>query len=376
MIKVTIIVPVYNVEIYLNKCLNSVVNQTLKDIEIIIINDGSTDNSLSICKEYAKNDDRIILIDQLNGGYGKAVNVGIEAAKGEYIGIVEPDDFIELNMYETLYDKTEIKKFNIIRAQYYHYYSSNAINKTSFINSIINQDEEIRPFEWNKQDIFYHPSSIWSAIYNKDFLNKNNIRLVETKGAGFQDLPFYIETLFAAESIYLVLDYLYYYRQTNPNSSINLKSINKCYLIFNLYSLLVERLKCAYAEKYSKYTYIINNIFVLSINWNISGKITKQYILKLAKITQNFVKTHNLNKHITVYNGNFRTSVCHSATEERYSIVVLLEQNFNKFLIKFVLWPFISKNSKYLIASSLTNLKDLVCIPIKLIFSLITLVKP
>ena len=102
--KVSVIIPVYNVENYLRQCLDSVVNQTLSDIEIICVDDGSTDNSGKILDEYATKDSRIKVIHKENGGYGKAMNVGLDNAIGEYIGIVEPDDYIALDMYETLYN--------------------------------------------------------------------------------------------------------------------------------------------------------------------------------------------------------------------------------------------------------------------------------
>ena len=105
--KVSVIIPVYNVEEYLEECMESVIHQTLKEIEILCVNDGSTDHSLQILEQYAKKDDRIRIISQKNGGYGKAMNQGLDAASGEYIGIVEPDDYVPLNMYEDLYRKAK-----------------------------------------------------------------------------------------------------------------------------------------------------------------------------------------------------------------------------------------------------------------------------
>ena len=103
MAKVSIIVPTYNVEQYLPECMESIVGQTLKDLEIICVNDGSTDSSLDILKKYAAADDRIIIIDKKNEGYGRAMNDGLDRATGEYVGIVEPDDYVDLHMYEDLY---------------------------------------------------------------------------------------------------------------------------------------------------------------------------------------------------------------------------------------------------------------------------------
>ena len=99
---VSILVPCYNVEKYIHQCMDSIISQTLKDIEIICINDGSKDNTLSILKEYADKDKRIVIIDKSNSGYGDSMNQGLKKANGEYIGIVESDDFVEPNMFETL----------------------------------------------------------------------------------------------------------------------------------------------------------------------------------------------------------------------------------------------------------------------------------
>jgi glycosyltransferase involved in cell wall biosynthesis len=102
--KVSIIVPIYNVEKYLRECLDSIVKQTLKDIEIVCVNDGSTDSSLDIIKEYAEKDERVKYIDKPNSGYGISMNQGLDKAQGEYIGIVESDDFIKPEMFEELYN--------------------------------------------------------------------------------------------------------------------------------------------------------------------------------------------------------------------------------------------------------------------------------
>ena len=97
---ISIIVPVYNVEKYLERCLDSILSQTFSDFELILVNDGSTDHSLEICRSYAEKDERILLIDQENRGLSAARNAGIAVAKGEYLGFVDSDDYIAQNMYE------------------------------------------------------------------------------------------------------------------------------------------------------------------------------------------------------------------------------------------------------------------------------------
>lgn len=112
--KISVLVPCYNVEKYLDECLISIANQTLSDIEIICINDGSTDGTLNVIKKYAKADKRFVVIDKENEGYGKTMNRGLDAATGEYVAIVESDDWIEPHAFETLYKgaKKEQSRFS------------------------------------------------------------------------------------------------------------------------------------------------------------------------------------------------------------------------------------------------------------------------
>ena len=121
MVKVSIIVPTYNVEQYLAECMDSITGQTLRELEIICVNDGSTDGSLNILKKYAASDDRIIIIDKKNEGYGRAMNDGLDRASGEYVGIVEPDDYVDLHMYEDLYCIAKEKNLDIIKADFYRF---------------------------------------------------------------------------------------------------------------------------------------------------------------------------------------------------------------------------------------------------------------
>lgn len=133
MSKVSVIIPVYNTEKFLRKCLDSVCNQTLQDIEIICINDCSTDGSLEILREYAGKDNRIKLIELFeNGGAAKARNIGIDIAHGEYIGFVDSDDFVDLDFYEKLYNKAVETGADAVKGVYK--YSENG-----FIELSINQ---------------------------------------------------------------------------------------------------------------------------------------------------------------------------------------------------------------------------------------------
>ena len=122
--KISVLVPIYNVEKYLRECLDSLLNQTLVDVEFILINDGSKDNSLEIMKEYQSKDARFKIIDKENTGYGSSMNKGLDLASGEYIGIVESDDFIKKRMFEDLYNIAVKNDADMVKSDYFYYYTA------------------------------------------------------------------------------------------------------------------------------------------------------------------------------------------------------------------------------------------------------------
>lgn len=220
---ISVIIPIYNVEKYVYKCVESVAEQTLHGIEIICVNDGSKDNSLEVLKEIAAKYDNIKIIDKANEGYGKAINTGLDAAVGDYIGIVESDDFAAKDMFETLYELSENGTVDVIKANFWDYYER--LGKVP--EAIVNRERTStlildKPFtlKENPEISWGHPS-VWSAIYRRQFLLDNNIRMIEAKGGGWVDNPFFYETLAKAESIMWTNKPVYYYRKTNENSSSN-----------------------------------------------------------------------------------------------------------------------------------------------------------
>ncbi len=236
---VSVIIPIYNVEKYLRKCLDSVINQTLKDIEIICINDGSTDSSGTILDEYAQKDTRIRVVHKNNEGYGKSMNLGLSIANGEYIGIVEPDDFIDTGMYEKLYTMSQNRYPEIVKSNFYKFdeISTWKINKFSnVIETSIYKNIEIPQFVTNG-----HPC-IWTAIYKKDFLDKYSIRFSETPGAAFQDVGFNVKTWLNSASIAITEDAYYNYRADNMESSVN-KGSKMAFITLKEYSLLYDYIK-------------------------------------------------------------------------------------------------------------------------------------
>lgn len=225
---VSILVPICNVEKFLDKCLSSLANQTLKNIEIICINDGSKDNSLDIIKGYADKDSRFRIIDKRNSGYGDSMNRGLELAVGEYIGIVESDDFASPDMFENLYKVAISKDADIVRSNYFLYWTNkpeirHEITDFTHFNELFNCSE--RP------EILRFAPAIWSAIYKREFLIRNKISFLPTPGASYQDTSFFIKTIVAADKIYFLNECYLHYRQDNTNSSVKQCQLNKALLV-------------------------------------------------------------------------------------------------------------------------------------------------
>jgi glycosyltransferase involved in cell wall biosynthesis len=208
---VSIIVPIYNTERYLRRCLDSIVTQTLSDIEIILLNDGSKDGSLAIMKEYAKKDGRVQIMDKPNEGYGKTMNRGIDAASGKYVGIVESDDWIEADMYETLYKIARDNDVEVVKSRYVFFDDKTGASKpTKDTFSACDVEQVINPRRC--PGVFYVSPSIWSAIYRRDFLNENEIRFLESPGASYQDTGFNFKVWAMADRVWLTQKPLLHYR--------------------------------------------------------------------------------------------------------------------------------------------------------------------
>ena len=226
--KLSVILPIYNAEPYLRECLESIRQQTLADIEVLCVNDGSTDNSLAVINEFVREDGRFVALDKPNGGYGHSLNYGLKHACGEYVSIIEPDDFIDSRMYEDLYQfaYTDGKTADVVKGSYWLYYDGRDGYPEELRTPNLAMYMRNTPCAFSLEEyteVFCHHPSIWSAIYRRSFLEENGIRFVEPKGAGWADNPFLAETLISASRIVWVPKPYYYYRQTNTGASSFLK---------------------------------------------------------------------------------------------------------------------------------------------------------
>ena len=222
MAKVSVIVPFHNVEKYISKCLTSLIYQSLDDIEIICINDASTDDSKNIVQHYIENDKRIILLNVENmSGQSYARNLGLEVASGEYIGFVDADDWVELDMFEKMYNKAKSADSDITmcQAQLYDdkeqtfytndYYSLKSLEKYG--------DNVFNPYE-TKDEILNINVVLWNKIYKREFLQ--NISVKFQNGYIYEDLPFFFETYLKAQRINILWEAPYYYRQNRQFSTM------------------------------------------------------------------------------------------------------------------------------------------------------------
>ena len=227
MVKVSIVVPVYNVEKYLAQCLNSLCKQTMKEIEIICVDDGSKDSSPNIIKKFQQKDNRVRCVSKQNSGYGNTMNMGMDAAEGEYIAIAESDDYIEPNTCEVLYGVAKQFDLDLVKSDYYEFYGDSGKSKyiqtcsePSFYNKLIGYKKDDVVFEFRM--------NTWTGLYRTEFLRKNNIRHNETPGASYQDNGFWFQTVSLASRMMFIDKAFYHYRQDNPNSSINSKGKIYC----------------------------------------------------------------------------------------------------------------------------------------------------
>ena len=225
--KISVIVPIYKVEKYLCQCIDSILAQTLKEIEVILVDEGDLDACRAICDMYEfgpKKDERIRSIHKKNGGYGASVNKGFSIAKGEYVSIIESDDFIDPKMYEEMYSYAKKLDADIVKVPYYEYWDKTDEMEEKiqlcFWRSRVKNVPQNHVFriEDYPQLCATHPS-IWAALYKRNYLEEKKIKCVEAKGAGYVDNLFRLQTLCQTKKIAWLDKPFNYYRLSNPNAS-------------------------------------------------------------------------------------------------------------------------------------------------------------
>lgn len=262
--KVSVIIPVYNVENYLRKCLNSLVNQTLKDIEIIVVNDGTLDNSQEIIDEYVKKyPKKVVSIIQENGGQGAARNTGLLHAKGEYIGYVDSDDYVEENMYEELYKKAKEEDSDIVICG----------------NNVVKENYELFSKEDVDKEFLLGKMAVWNKIYKKNIIVDNKIQF--RSKVWYEDLDFTMKVYFSSKKISYVDKPLYNYL-LREGSTMNNNNIKRNLELIEAFDSLIDY--CKDKKIYNKvkdeieflciyHMYIFAITRVLNTNNNYKAKI-------------------------------------------------------------------------------------------------------
>lgn len=284
--KISVIIPVYNSSTYLRKCLDSVVNQTLKDIEIIVINDGSTDDSKNIIEEYSCKYKNIIFIDQENKGIGKTRNIGIKKATGEYITFVDSDDYIKENMLEEYYKYAKKHNFDLVIGSYIK-----KINNKEIIFE--NNKFKTGNVKTTPQILYLIEYGPWAKLYKREMLINNNIYFDEKRK--YEDMPFVSKALLKSKLIGQITEPYYYYIIHNNSETTTMDK-----RVFDILDILKE------IKDYYKREYYLRDELDYVIIDKITTYMLQQRVQKDNKLRIEFINAGYafLNKNIKNWRGN------------------------------------------------------------------------
>lgn len=293
--KVSVIVPVYNVEKYIDKCLSSLVNQTLKEIEIIIVNDGSPDNSQDIIDRYVKKyPKKVKSYIKENGGQGSARNFGLEKAEGEYIGYVDSDDYVELDMYEKLYNKAIKNNLDIAICGSY--------NVTEDGDKTIELDREL--FKDKKKNAFFGRMAVWNKIYKKELLLSSNLKF--RSKLWYEDLDFTVQILSMAKKVGYVNKPFYNYL-IRQGSTMNNSNVDRNLEILLAFDEVLRNEIIKDNEKLIEFL-VVDHIYISAIvrvlNANANNDKKKEVIDKLINYVSKKFPNYKKNEYLSCLTRN------------------------------------------------------------------------
>lgn len=315
--KISVIVPVYNVDHYLEQCLESIINQTFKDIEIICVNDGSTDNSEKILNEYKTKDNRIKIINQTNQGLSAARNTGIKYAQGEYVSFIDSDDYIDIHLYETLVSHLPAEMICFNAEAFGDGYIENKLNKN--LKCKQNGLHKISDKLIFKTNVY-----AWNKLFKLDIIRKFNIEF--PTGLYFEDFVFLWDYMMHIKKAYYLSDnknyYFYRQRSTSIMSNCTDKSIHHLYAWHNLY----ERFQNNNLLK--KHKKSINKLFemYLRLAFKLSDKANRPLIAQTAKQYAKEINYKNIDRLIENINedkiiySNIFEKIFSLKNKERYGL--------------------------------------------------------
>lgn len=313
MVKVSVIVPVYNVEQYLDKCLHTLVNQTLTDMEIIIVNDGATDNSQKIIDEYASKYPKIKAYSKENGGLSDARNYGLQHAIGEYIGFIDSDDYVEEDMFEVLYHKAKEENSDIVECNLRHTYPDT-------------EDIEIgEKIQDKKEMLMFGRSVVWNKIYKREWLLETGV--IFPKGLIYEDVEFFIKLVPHIRTYSYVEPASVHYvqRSSSINNMSSAKTLDILKVLDHIYEYYQQK---GYFQEYKEaLEFFFTRILLCSSFHRMCGiadkKERKQVLaMNYEKLTTTFPgwKKNGVLKRKGIKNGRFMRSV-NGCTYKIYGMV-------------------------------------------------------
>lgn len=230
---ISIIVPVYNVDAYIQDCLNSIARQTYKNIEVIMVDDGSTDASGQICDRYCELDERFHVIHKKNVGVSSARNSGLEAARGEYIGFVDPDDWIDEYMYEMLYADMSEHDVDVVTCAYYEIYRSSTTIKSFPLRGMVSSDKALESL------MLYFDAYLWCRLYRRQVFD--GIRFIE--GRNYEDVEAMPRLILNCKYIFFDDRPMYYYRLKREGSIVATNNVKNIQDYFYSYMDILKNMK-------------------------------------------------------------------------------------------------------------------------------------
>ena len=315
MIKVSVIVPVYNVYDYLEKCLDSLVNQTLKEIEIIVVNDGSPDNSEEIIARYAKDyPEKVKAYKKENGGLSDARNYGIKKAKGEYIGFVDSDDYVDTKMYEKLYNKAKNDKLDIVLCDTINLYED---GKEVLVKSNLHYTDDV------VKNYLLSPPMAWLRLYKRELFNDLEFK----KGIYYEDLELMPRMVKYTKKIGFLDEGLYYYLQRSGSIMKQKEFNNKLLDIFSVLELNKKVLSKEYPEEI-EYMYITHLLRTATLRF-LEYQGTQKYLDEINLIIRN--NYPNWKKNIYLKKASKKTKIIsYLAYSKCYGVLKLIKKITNK----------------------------------------------
>lgn len=313
MVKISVIVPVYNTEKYLKKCLDSIIFQTFQDIEILIMNDGSTDGSKNIIDEYAKKYPKIKAFHLQNGGVSKARNLGIENASGEYITFLDSDDYIDLDLYEKMYEKAYGK--DVVECDYIWEYAKK--NRYDYYNQKIHPLLAVRAVVWNR-------------LYKRELLIDHNITFHE--GVYYEDVEFCYEVFPYIQNFAYVKDvYVHYVQREGSITS------NKTDKLRDIYTVLDSTIE--YYKKNNFYNTYKNELEYLYMRYLLGSSFLRIVKIQDKKLRKEMLKESyqillekypNYKKNTYLKEKNKKNQYYRSVNSFTYPIYCFLFSNIKK----------------------------------------------